>query len=320
MKISPVVGTPTIPNPSSTGLAPEKLARLKAIAAGESNISVTPRQEDVTPRAEPKQLTIKMKTDRTIHRGTVGPTAPATEPESAIPDTGVQANAVPEVTAPLSPQLVALQKERRALQQERQALAKEKESASASRAELESRIKANALSVLQELGVTYDQLTNEILANQNGVTPEINALKAEIKSLKEGVDKTLSDKDTQAEQAVLREMRRNVNTLSANGDDFEMIRETGSQPDVIELIHRTWKDTGEVLDEAEAMALVEQDLLEQSLKIAKTKKVQGKLTPPAPVQPHPDRGMRTLTNKDSASPVMDRRQRAIQAALGNLKR
>jgi hypothetical protein len=123
---------------------------------------------------------------------------------------------------------------------------------------------------------------------------------------------------------VLSEMRRTVNQLSAEGYDFELIRETRRQPDVVELIHRTYKKTGEILDEVEAMRLVESELVNEALKLAKLKKVQGKLTPTVPLEQQPKQttekspgsAMRTLTNRDSSVRQLSRRQRAIAAALG----
>lgn len=350
MKISPVVGTPTIPVAPQSGNSPEKLARLKAIAAGETPIAVSASDVNVE-HPQPAQRTIVMKTNHTTNRhdkvyeqGTepdsvVGraraaaantisePEPEQTEPETANPDNNVQANVVREATQPLSPQSVAFAKQRRALQIKEQQLAeREKALSGPTRAELEARIKAQPLSVFQELGVTYDQLTNDILAAQSGMSPELLALKAEVKALKEGVDKTFSEKDQAAEKAVLAEMRRTVNQLSSQGDDFEMIRETRSQPDVMDLIYRVWQQSGqkEVMDEIEAMKLVENELIKDAERIARLKKVQGRLTPP-PTEPalqlqQPTRGMRTLTNKDSATPSMSKRQRAILAAQGNLKR
>lgn len=319
MKISPVVGAPTIPNHTSTGLSPEKLTKLKAIAEGKKP-EEEKQQEQVAPVISP-QRSIKMKTSPTTDVvQEISDTTNVVQEETAISDAGVQTNATPEATEPLSPQFAALAKGRRALQQERMAFEKEKPALLAqAKADMEAKLKSNTLSVLQELGVTYDQLTNEILASQNGVTPEIQALRAELKALKEGVDKTLSDKDAATETAVLAEIRRNVNQM-AESDDYELIRGTNSQKDVVDLIHRTYKKTGEVMSETEAMKLIEDELIEDSLKVARFKKVQAKLTPePAPLQQQPQSGMKTLTNKDSARPVMGRRQRAILAMQGQLK-
>jgi hypothetical protein len=168
------------------------------------------------------------------------------------------------------------------------------------------------------LGVTYDQLTNDILAAQAATNPEIQGLKAEIKALKEGVDKQLSEKDQQAEATVLKQMLHNVQRLTFQSDDFKAIRASKNQQDVVDLIHRTWKQTGEVMDEMEAAKLVEAELREEYTTLKK--EMDGEPTPPQPqlrpnVQP-----ARTLTNKDQATPPMSRRQRAIAAALGHLKR
>ena len=244
------------------------------------------------------------------------------DPQLSIPD-NTEAKPAVEVTEPLSPQFAALAKQRRALQQERQALEKEKAALASSATQADSiplaRLKSEPLSVLLESGVTYDQLTEAILANQNGITPEIQALKAEIKALKEGVDKTFSDKDSQAEQQVLSEMRREATKLAGEGDDFEMIRGTNSVSKVMDLIERTYRKEGEVLDVREAMQLVEDEILAENLKIAGFKKVQSRLAPPATVQPQ-QRQMKTLTNRDTASVPLTPKQRALAAFYNQLKK
>jgi len=325
MKISPVVGTPTIPQTPNTGNSPEKLARLKAIAAGETPISVTPVEEDKEERV-PAQRVITMRTNRTVNRE-MQPIeeAPvvddkARETQTAISDDSVQANETAEATQPLSPQLAAMQKQRRALQvKERELAEREKALSGPTRTELESRIKTSPLSVLQELGVTYDQLTQEILASQGGITPEIQALKAEIAALKGDVDKKLTDRDAGAERAVLTEMANNIERLCSQGDDFEMIRSAKQQEEVLGRIYEHWQKTGQVRDELEVMNEVENELVEEALTYARSKKVQGKLTPTPPLQPQTT-GMKTLTNKDSARPTLDRKTRAILAAQGKLPR
>ena len=119
---------------------------------------------------------------------------------------------------------------------------------------------------MQEHGVTYDQLTEAILGNQ--VNPDILAMRQEIKALKEGVDKTLTDRDTQAEQAALAEMRKEAVLLAKSGDDYELCARREVLADVMELIKRTYKSTGEILDVSEAMGLVEEELTNESLKLA----------------------------------------------------
>lgn len=252
------------------------------------------------------------------------PAAPRT-----LPDPQEQAKQPAEDTRPLSPQFAALARQRRALQVKERELADRertlatKQSTPDSNSIPVSALKASPLRVLQENGVSYDQLTEALLAEQNGVTPEISKLKEEIKALKEGFEKNLTDRDSQAEQAALGEIRREAIKLAMQGDAFELVKQENGVPKVVDLIHRTYKKTGEVLDVQEAMQLVEDELLNDALERAQYKKVQAKLRPAAPApaavqspeqqQPKP---IRTLTSRDSVAAPMSRRDRAIAAMTG----
>ena len=243
---------------------------------------------------------------------------------SIPPTTETSAEKAVEETQPLSPQLAAIARERRALQQERQAFEREKAASAQSSTQADvvpiDRLKSEPLSVLLEHGVTYDQLTEAILASQNGYSPELQALKAELKALKDGVDKTFSEKETQQRQQVLAEMRREATQL-AEGEAFELVKATGSVPKVIKLIERTYDERGEVLDVQEAMSLVEAELEEEAMRMAKLGKVQAKLAPPPAPTPQPQqRQMRTLTNRDTASVPLSAKARAIAAFNGSLRR
>lgn len=276
---------------------------------------------DPAPSMAQRVRSVRMNTNATPGR-TEAPPAP----ESLTnPDTVEPAPVEPEANEPLSPQLAALAKQRRALQVKERELA-DREKALAAQPPTQgdvitkAQLKSDPLSTLLEAGVTYDQLTEAILANQSGITPEINALKAEIKALKEGVDKTFSDRDAQSETRVLAEMQKVVTGLVAEGDTFELIRETKSVPSVMKLIKRTYDETGEVLSEQEACQFIEDELVQESLKIAGIGKVQSRLAPPAPVPPPPQQraGMRTLTNRDTAQVPLSAKQRALAAFNGTL--
>lgn len=224
---------------------------------------------------------------------------------------------------PLSPQFAELAKRRRSLQVKERELA-DREKALLSRSQDGSaieiaRLKSEPLRVLQEAGVTYDDLTNAIMATQQ--SPELNDLRAEIKALKEGVDKRFVDRETQAEQQVLAEMRKEATLMASQGDDFELVRETRSIPDVMRLIEQTYRETGEVLDTGEALKLVEEYLFTEAQKLAGLKKVQSQLNPTPQPSIQPQRqGMRTLTNKDTASVPLSAKQRALAAFYGTLKK
>lgn len=340
MKVSPVAaGAPKTVNPNEgTATNPERMARAKAVAAGQAPAAAPPVDRQVEQvQNSLKKIKMKTQVSQNRHERVEEPVVEAPEPvTSDIPDTTEQAAAVSEETKPLSPQFAALAKQKRALQlKEQEILAREQalntqSTGMKSLEEYRARIKANALSVLQEEGVTYDQLTEQILASNQGDGVAYSKLESDIKAIKEGLEnqtKTLAQRDADTEKQVLSQIGKESDELIASGDDFEMVREAGYGPKVVELIHKTFKQTGELLDVTEAATLIENELLEDSLKWARLKKVQSRLAPVQEKQPQPvqqDRPntkvMRTLTNRDgSSSASMSKRERAIAAMEGRLK-
>ncbi len=261
---------------------------------------------------------VRMNTNATPGR------APPQDQELTIPYKGDDsAQTADEATKPLSPQFAALAKQKRALQLERQALDREKAeftqtSTQGAGVDL-SRLKSDPLGVLLEQGVTYEQLTDAVLAHNDGVNPKVQALEAKLAALESGLDTKLKDRDAQQEQQALAEMRREALQLSAEGEDFEMVRETKSIPHVMTLIERTYRETGEVLAVREALRLVEDELVKDALKLAGHQKVQSQLAPrPSPQPLQQPRQMRTLTNRDTAQVPMTAKQRALAAFHGTL--
>lgn len=243
---------------------------------------------------------------------------PAQRPMEADPNNPTD---TAEATQPLSPQFAALAKQRRALQvRERELQAKEKALSSPQSdggTIALAQLKASPLKVLLESGITYEQLTEEILANQGN--SEIAVLKAELNAIRDGVDQKLTARDAQTEQQVLSEMRREATNLAAQGDDFELVRGMQSVPDVMKLIERTYRETGDVLDVREAMQLVEDELFKDIQKMTSFKKVQSQYPATPPMQ-RQSQGMRTLTNRDTASVQMSAKARALAAFNGTLRR
>lgn len=323
MKISPLAnpGTPgTALGSADVGRSadPIKLERARAVARGEKVQDPIEREE----RVRPDVRRITMRTQRSTNRDEYAPVEEKPiETQSSTPD-AVEQGAV-EATQPLSPQFAALAKQKRALQvKERELLEREKALTNPTGgvdSELIARLKSQPLSVLQEHGVTYDQLTEAILGGQQG-NPEIQALKDELKALKGEVDKTFSTKEEQAEESALTEMLYEAEDLAREGEAYELIRDQDAYDQVLRLIHGTYKKTGRVLDVSEAMNQIEAKLLANAEKLARIKKVQGRIAPePPPLQPQ-QRQMRTLTARDSSTAPMSARQRAIAAFSGTLKR
>ncbi len=278
--------------------------------------------QPVTTEAKPNIRALRMNTNATPGL-TPQPLQEAAAESLANPAPSDEVDGTVEATQPLSPQLAALAKQKRALQvKERELEDREKalnERPSTQEGVIDvARLKSEPLSVLLEAGVTYDQLTEAILNSRDNNGPELQALKAEIAALKEGVTKQLSDRDQQAEKQVLAEMQREATKLAAEGDAFELVRETGSIPQVMTLIERTYRESGEVLDVSEAMQLVEDELMTESLKLAALQKVQGRLQPEQPLTTQAQQRPRTLTNRDTAAPPLSRKERALLAFAGQL--
>lgn len=325
MKISPVAGMPTIQQPASTGLSPDKLARIKGIATGQP--AVEPTEEDKSKLLAATQNKITMSTNKnTPPRVEEIPVTleGVIEPDSTLSDTIVQTNEASEATQPLSPQLAQLAKQKRALQvKEREIADREKAlEGGQSLAQYKAKLKSNALSVLLEEGVTYDQLTQEILAAQGNVDPKVQILEAKIAELEKGVDKKFSDSQVAQETSAINYVADKLDAIIGTGDDFDLLKAAQGEEEVIRRIYTHWKKTGKELDVSTVAKEYQEELAEEAVRYARIKQVQGKLTPAEPVQPAPtpQTGIRTLTNKDSARPSMDRRQRAILAMQGQLKR
>ena len=280
-----------------------------------------PTQEDREKLLQAASASIQMKT-KTPDVSVAELSSAETAPESNVSDTDVQATEVKEVTQPLSPQLAALARQKRALQLERAQLDKQKaELNGPTRAELESRLKSSPLSVLQELGVTYDKLTQDILASQGNINPEVEKLKAEIAELKTGVDKRFSDTEVAQESHAINYVADKLDALVATGDDYDLLKAAEGEEEVIRRVYTHWKKTGKELDVAQVAKEYQDELAEEAARYARIKQVQSRLLPAEPAQSAPQQtGIRTLTNKDSARPAMDRKQRAILAMQGQLKR
>lgn len=339
MKMTPVAG-PVLPSAdvgSGSSVSPERREAARRAYNNPEGVTVTQveKPEDIEALAEALNTrsprVIKMKTNHTTASTKwENPTEEVpvetkeTPGESALSSPSETVD--PEVSRPISPQFAALAKQKRALQvMEQQLAAREKaleeKSQSATGIDPEE-LKRNPLEVLKREGVTYDLLTEHLLGEQSGVTPEIRALQEEIKALREGVDTKFSERDSQTEQQVLAELARDAKRLvESNPEEYELIAGTGSEKKVTELIHRIFKKTGEVLDVAEAAKLIEDQLVEDSLKATSFNKIRSKLTPTETTQvDQPAKpGIRTLTNRDTAQRVQSRRDRAIGAFFGKLK-
>lgn len=341
MKVTPIttssaqVGAAIASNGSGRTSA-DRIAMAKAIAAGQKPFTLTQSDTPVDPNLiQQKQNTrrITMRTQASPDRQEAAPqveppreeSAGNEEPTLAHPNQDEQPAPPVEATQPLGPQYAALVRQKRALQEERrefESLKREMEGKQAA-SSLEARLLADPLSVLQEKGL-LDTLTASLMTQPKvEANPEVEALKAKIAELEKGVETKFSERDVQQKQQVLAEMTREAESLVAKDANFELVKATSSVKDAISLIDRVYEEKGIILDVSEALTEIENQLLEDNLKLAQSsKKIQEKLgtgqAPGTPQQQQPQQRFRTLTAKDGSQPLLSRRARALAAFHGTL--
>lgn len=195
------------------------------------------------------------------------------------------------------------------------------------------RLNQDLFGTLTELGLTYDQITQQAV---NAPTPEqvalnqqFKAMQDEIKALRGEQDNTKKSWEQQQQdsyKSAVQQIKNEATALVTHNPAFEAIKETDSVGDVVELIERTFKEDGLLLTVEEAAQQVEDYLVEEALKIARIKKIQSRLNPPSQAsqqksteQPKQQQ-MKTLTNQVSSTRQLSARERAILAAQGKLQK
>jgi hypothetical protein len=328
----------------------------QALAPGRKKL----KTREVTGRELERQILAELQTEEDPNavpgvdasQNPQGKTETPSKGQASNSDVGRESSTRAEVTQPLDPQQAQLAKARRALQVKEQELKKREAALQAKESGKKTPqpdwidpadLEKDPLGVLRERGIGYDRLTQAALADQ--ASPEVQALKAHITQLEQKLEKKFEERDQATEAKVLEEIAREAEYLAESSkdtesDEFQLIRTTNSYPDVVALVKKTYKETGIVLSTKEAMAAIEATLWEDIDRIAELPRFKqrfNKIAEPqtaaqaaaaaqrAQAQPNTNqqpRVVRTLTSRDTAAPAhgLDKRSRALMAALGQLKR
>lgn len=279
---------------------------------------------NVTPAEFPTSVTLGQQK--------ASPDAPVPTPQEVAPDAAV-------TDKPLSPAFAALARKEKQMQKDREAFKAEREAHEAEKANFipKAKLRENLLSVLQEEGFTPDQLAQMILSGPGPQDTALAQLKAEIAELRAGHQKTLTTfEESQKKQydTAVAQIRTDVTRLVETNADYETIKEMGAAEDVVKLIEDTFNTEGKLLSVEEASKQVEDQLVEEAMKMAGLSKVRAKFQSPLleaqqlqaqNKQPQPEAKpaaapqMRTLTNAQvpTAPRPMSRRERAIAAFQRN---
>lgn len=198
-------------------------------------------------------------------------------------------------------------------------------------------LKANAMQILADAGVSYDDLTQQILNQQTEnpqVTAKMNRLEAMIQKQTEIIEKfstTQNEEKQQNYKAAINQIQLDVDSLVKTDPSYEMIKNTNSARTVTKLIEATWKEEGRVMDVEEAAERVENHLTNKYEKIfTSTSKIkerlakagvqsQAKQQQTQTVATQQQTPMKTLTNATASTRKLSSKERAILAFKGQLK-
>ena len=206
----------------------------------------------------------------------------------------------------LSPQLTALARKQQKLQQEiqaqreREAAFTAKESDYIPKSAFKDKVQKDALGALKELGLDYEELTNLMLAQQQGADP-VKELKAELQSLKASQEQNINKQY----DATLKQYRAEADSLiSQDPKAYHFITKTKNQAAVVQHIVETWEENPEkILTVEQAAKDIEEFLREQAREAkAALEELDGPPTEPAPQKKLPPPS-RTLTNQAEAAPA-----------------
>lgn len=199
-------------------------------------------------------------------------------------------------------------------------------------------LKDNTLQALAEAGISYEDLTQQIL-NQAPPNPQMEAmiktLRQEIQDLKKGQDETKQQYQTQQQEqrkAAERQIEIDATDLiRSNPVAYEAINQLGKRGimEVKRLITQTYDKDGVLMSVEQAADEVENYLVEENYnmasKISKIKKrlqgndTQGKTGQTQQTQPAQSPApAKTLTNASASARKLSARERAILAFKGEL--
>lgn len=351
MKIAPLAPGQGVQQPQ--GGRTESQARAAAIAKfSNPTPGVAPANQNPTGIANPSRIAPEemLAIPQMSDTG-----APSEDTETQVGETPHDPQMAVEQepkTDPLSSQYALLARKEKAMrakaQQQEQAMKAREDALAAKERELSSKqpqdlssyipkdmLKTNTLKALAEAGVSYDEITQQML-NTNPTDPRtevlISKLEAKIAAL-EKANETSQENMTKQQQsaydAAIKQIRQDATTLVRNDPAYEMIKATNSVSDVVELIEETYKRDQTVMSVEDAAAEVEEYLAAEAEKLARVQKIQNRLKPVAKAttnsnaqppqfqkQPQP---MKTLTNASASSRQLSARERALLAFKGELK-
>lgn len=234
------------------------------------------------------------------------PKAPEAAPPAATAPTPVPTPAAPTSEVTISTpddarRFAALAREEKRIREAKQALKMEQ-----ARLKQSAPAPSGLSKVLQERGITEEQLVAYLTGNINPdpVEQRFQAVTGKLSAVEESAQKALKaleeQQTTQRQQAV-RQMRYDAEELAKSDDRFQAIKAAGAYDEVTKRIEEKFDSDNIVMSVEEAMTAVENELQEQILALAKLPKFAALLAPPPAEPPKPVSQAATLTHAAAAS-------------------
>jgi hypothetical protein len=334
-KVAAPVAQPVAPRPTGSSARREQVASLKQFKTpATAQTAPTP---GLTPKTSARAAVEGLESIEPPPSGL----APGQEPVIQEPtDTETPAPAVEATNEQLSPQFVALARKERQLRKAQQELKAAQDAWKQDQGKYVSRdnLTSDTLKVLAEAGITPDKLVELQLNQATPPTPEqelkseIAKLKAQLNELVDPENGTLAQRDKQAYEQAVSQIRSDAQLLVESNPAYETIRSEGQSEEVVKLITSVFDAEGVILDVEEAARLVEDKLVERISKqyeritrLTKFKAKFGQSAEPAevtPAQQTPSQPKPTLTNAGTSTRPLSARDKAIlrvQEALDRKK-
>ena len=151
---------------------------------------------------------------------------------------------------------------------------------------IEYRLKKDPLRALEDMGLSYDKLT-ELALNDGKLTPEMQMrlmreeLEGDYKKKFEELENRLLEKERSDEQRRYDDIQRGFQNeiedfVESNADRYELIQANEANDIIYDVIEEHYNDTGRILDIEEAAEAVENYLEEEAEKIFKLGKFRSK--------------------------------------------
>lgn len=258
------------------------------------------------------------------------PTAPEAAAVVAPPVEGQEGNTETEGEAkPLSPQYAALARKEQAIRSREKDLQAKEAAFKSQESELQSlkdkiqRLSepGSALEVLNEMGISYDQLVEQAV---NQPDPQIKSIQQEMKAIRDAQtrsEETSKARETAQRDAAIKKIEQDITSLVETSPDFSTVKEAGAVSRVVDKIVKTFDESGTLMTIEEATQVIEDELLEEATKFTSYSKIKAKLTPAALEAPKAElkstsqqQPLKTLTNSMTATKVYSPRERALLAA------